>query len=274
MTGPNEAQIRSWDGTGGGYWAVHASHFDRGVAGYQPHLVEAACAGPAGRVLDVGCGNGRTALDLARRAGSVLGIDVSEAMLAVARDRAAAEGLSGVEFVRADAQTHPFEPGSFDVVVSRHGVMFFDDPSVAFANLARAVVPGGRLAMLVWQPLAEQEWLVEFMRALRATPPGSDGPSPVAFGDPAKVRSLLEGAGFTGVELSGLERPMWYGTDADDASAFVAGHFAGALDALEPGERPVARDALRAVMASHETPDGVQFRSACWLVTARREPER
>ena len=128
--------------------------------------------------------------------------------------------------------------------------------------------------MLVWRLLAEQEWLVEFMRALRATPPGPDGPSPVAFGDPAKVRGLLKGAGFTGVELSGVESPMWYGTDADDACAFVAGHFAGALDALEPDERPVARDALRAVMASHETPDGVQFRSACWLVTARREPER
>ena len=270
----NQAQTQSWNGTGGRYWAAHATYFDRGVAGYQPHLLDATGAGPGDRVLDGGCGNGTTALDLARRGASVLGVDLSEAMLAVATDRAADEGLAGVTFRRADAQTHPFDPGAFDVVVSRHGTMFFDDPGAAFANLARALRPGGRLALLVWQPLERQEWMTDFMRALRATPPGPDGPGPVSLGDPVRLRNLLGGAGFTGVELSGLERPMWYGADADDACAFVAGHLAGALDALEPDERRAAGDDLRAAMAAHETPDGVRFASACWLVTARREPER
>ncbi|TCK21177.1 class I SAM-dependent methyltransferase [Pseudonocardia endophytica] len=274
MSRANEKQIQSWDGPGGGFWAAHAGHFDRGVAAYQSDLEDATGAGPGDRVLDVGSGNGTTAIGLAGRGAGVLGIDVSRSMLAVARERAAVAGLPGVELLCADAQTHPFEPGSFDVVVSRHGVMFFDDPAAAFTNLARALRPDGRLALLVWQPLERQEWLVAFMGALRATPPGPDGPSPVSFGDPENVRRLLDSTGFVDVDVSGLDRPMWYGDDVGDATAFVEGHFSWALEALGPGERATARDALRTVMAEHETPDGVLFRSACWLVTARKGPRR
>ncbi len=265
----NDAQSRNWNGTGGEYWATHADRYDRGVAAYQQSLLDAAGAGPDDRVLDVGCGNGLTTRELARRARSVLGVDLSDPMLTVAREHAAAEGLTGVEFLRADAQTHPFEPGGFDVAVSRHGTMFFDDPGAAFANLARALRPGGRVALLVWQALERQDWLPAFLSALRAPLPGPDDPGPVSLGDPARIRRLLGDAGFTAVDAAGIERPMWFGDDADDACAFIAGQLSGFLEALEPAQRQVARDDLRAVMAAHETPEGVLFRSACWLVTAR-----
>lgn len=275
MTGnvvANSDQSRNWNGAGGTYWAAHADRYDRSVAAYQPSFLDAADALPGDRVLDVGCGNGLTARELARRTGSVLGIDLSEPMLAVARERAAAECVTGIAFLRADAQTHAFGPGAFDVVVSRHGSMFFDDPDAAFTNLARALRADGRLVLLVWQPLDTQEWLPAFAAALRFPPPGPDGPSPVSLGDPGRVRDLLGRNGFTDVDLTGLECPMWFGDDAGDAAGFVAGQFGGALEALDVDRRPAARADLHALMQAHETPDGVLFGSACWLVTARRAP--
>src|SRR5262249_7541335 len=151
---------------------------------------------------------------------------LSSQMLAFARRTAAAEGLTNVEFAHADAQVYPFETAAFDVVISRMGAMFFGDPVAAFANLHRALRPGGRITLLTWPSPADNEWLTEFRAALavgRDLPaPPSDAPSPFALSDPDRVRTILEAAAFTDIMFSGLHERLSYGPNPDDAFAFVS----------------------------------------------------
>jgi SAM-dependent methyltransferase len=159
---PNENMTAAWDGDEGAHWAANADRYDETVRAHHARLLEVAAIGAGEAVLDIGCGTGRTTRDAARAAGSgrTLGVDLSGPMLEVARDRAVSEGLTNVEFLQADAQVHRFEPGTFDVVISRFGVMFFDDPEAAFANIGRALRPGGRLAFVAWQGLERSEWIM------------------------------------------------------------------------------------------------------------------
>jgi SAM-dependent methyltransferase len=272
----NIGQVRAWDGDEGAYWAAHAEHFDRSLARHHQRLMAAAEPGPAERVLDVGCGTGQTTRDAARAAtaGSALGVDLSAAMLAVARRRAAEEGLTNVRFEQVDAQVHPFAADSFDLVVSRTGAMFFGDVVAAFTNIRRAVRPGGRLVLLVWQAPPRNEWIGEFSaamaagRELPAPPPGAPGPFSLA--DPDRVRAVLSTAGFADVDLEGVQEPMWFGRDADDAHRLISGLLGWMLDGLDETGRARALDALRATMVAHETRDGVLHGSAAWLIRARR----
>lgn len=272
----NAGQRRAWDGPTGDFWADHAERFDAGVAAYHRPLLDAAAITAADAVLDVGCGAGQVTRDAARRAsaGSALGVDLSVRLLDLARRTAAAEGVGNATFRHADAQTHPLDPGSFDVAVSRHGSMFFDDPPAAFANIARAVRPGGRLALLTWQGYERQEWLRTFRDAFaagRELPPIPTGsPSPLTLSDPDHVRALLAGAGFADVTVADLAEPMWFGADPDDALRFVAGLQAGMLTDLDDAARAGALDTLRAALADRHTPRGVEFGSAAWLVRATR----
>ncbi|WP_148576123.1 class I SAM-dependent methyltransferase [Nocardioides caldifontis] len=268
----NARQAEAWDGDEGAYWATHADAFDESLREYQPLFLAGTGVGPGDRVLDVGCGAGRTSLDLARTAASVTGVDLSTAQLEVARRRADAEGIRNVEFLRADAQVHPFD--EVDVVVSRTGAMFFGDRQAAFANLARALRPGGRLALLVWQELARNEWLREIMGSLAAgrdlAPPPPGAPGPFALSDPDHVRALLTGAGFDEPHLEPLERRMYFGPTAAEAFEFMAGLNGWMVADLDPPARAAALETLAATMRAHETDDGVTFSSAMWLVTATR----
>jgi SAM-dependent methyltransferase len=272
----NATQLDNWDGDAGAFWAAHADRFDEGVAAYRDRFLGAAAIDETATVLDVGCGSGRTTLDAARcaTAGSVLGVDLSSRMLDLARGRAAREQVANATFQQADAQVHPFPDGAFDVVVSRHGAMFFGDPIAAFTNLARALRPGGRLVLLTWQPFERNEWLSAFFTALaagREVPvPPSDAPSPFALSDPDRVRSLLSAAGFSDVHLEGLNAPMYFGSDPDDAFRFVSGQHAGMVRELDPHTKALAFDELRASLAGHHTERGVFYDSAAWLIEARQ----
>ena len=153
---PNSDQSRSWNGPTGEHWAAEAERYDAMLAPFVGPIVAAAAPQPGEAVLDVGCGNGALALAFAEQVapgGRVTGVDLSEPMLAEARRRADAAGRGDVTFVRADAQTAAL-PGPFDVVVSRFGVMFFDDPTAAFTNLAASLRPGGRIVFVCWQDLS------------------------------------------------------------------------------------------------------------------------
>jgi len=273
----NDAAWQAWDGPNGAFWADRSDHFNRAVAGYDPWLARAAAVMPGERVLDVGCGSGRTTCEAARRAGPdghALGVDLSTRLLELARARAAAEGLDTVSFLQADAQMHPFAPGGVDLVVSRHGVMFFEDPVAAFANFAAALRRGGRLALLVWAALEDNHFLVRVLDALtpgRDTPlPPTDGrPSPVAFADPDHVRRTLTAAGFVDVALEPVAEPMIVGTDVADALQYQSGLHAGLLADLPPPDRELALQRLRDDLAAHLEPGrGVLYPSSCWLVTA------
>jgi SAM-dependent methyltransferase len=275
-TTANPQQAAAWDGDEGSFWADHEARFDTGIAAHNPRFFAAAAIRPTDRVLDVGCGCGATTRTAARLAwrGSALGLDLSSRMLERARARSSAEGLDNVEFEQADAQVHAFPEGSFDVVISRMGSMFFGNPVAAFHNLATATKPGGRLALLVWQALDDNEWLVAVRTAMAdgrdlPTPP-PDGPSPFALADPARVRSILGDAGYDAVDLEDVDEPMYLGDDADDATGFLAS-FAGWMIAdLDDAGKQRALDALRATMVEHDTGLGVMFRSRAWIVTATR----
>lgn len=272
----NAAQAAAWDGDEGAFWAAHADRFDDSVATHHRALMAAADIASADRVLDVGCGTGQTSRNAGRAAsaGAVLGVDLSSAMLEVARRRAAAEGLTHVVHLQADAQVHPFEPASFDVAISRTGSMFFGDPAVAFANIGASLRQGARLALLTWQPLPRNEWIREFATALasgRDLPvPSPEAPGPFSLSDPARVRALLDGAGFTSVDCQPLDAPMRFGAGVEDAYDFVLGLSGWMADGLDEAGRARALAALRRSIEAHATPDGVVYGSAAWVVTARR----
>jgi SAM-dependent methyltransferase len=272
----NAEQAKAWDGGEGAYWAAHTEHFDRSIAAYHLPFLDAAAIEAGEQVLDIGCGTGQTTRDAARRApsGGALGVDLSAGMIAVARRLAVADGLRNVRFEQADAQICPFGEGSFDVAISRTGAMFFGDMHAAFANIARALGGGGRLALLSWQPLPANEWAGELTAALSAgrdpsaPPPGA--PGPFALADPARVRQILTTAGFTGIEIDPIQEAMWFGADADEAYAFALGLLGWMLEGIDESGRARALAALRATVTDHSTADGVVYESGTWLIRAQR----
>jgi len=244
--------------------------FDREAPEHDEVLHAAAAVAAHDRVLDVGCGTGVSTRRAARAAtaGRVLGVDVSAPLVQHARRLAAEEGLTHAEFAVADAQTHAFPAAGFDVVMSRFGVMFFDDPSAAFANLAAALRPGGRLAVLVWQRQVDNEWSGAVAHAL-----GIDGdPAAQAWSlaDPDQVRATL--ADFVEVELADVHAPMFWGDDPETAFGFVTGlgNVQAVLSGLDADGRASVEQRLRDLMAAHLTAAGVLFDSRAWVVTARR----
>jgi SAM-dependent methyltransferase len=274
----NVDAFHAWDGADGRYWADHEGHFDRSIARHHERLMRAAAVAPGEVVLDVGCGNGEVARDAARAAepGAVLGVDLSAAMVERARRHAADERLTNVRFEQADAQVHDLGVATFDVAISRTGSMFFGDPVAAFANIARALRPGGRLLQLVWQALERNAWILEFRAALaagRTLPvPPPDAPGPFSLADPERTRAILTAAGFDDVTFEPVEEPMWFGADADDAYAFVSGmgFTEFVLQGLDDAARRDALAALRAGIDAHATDEGVLYPSAAWIVGARR----
>ena len=229
-------------------------------------------------VLDIGCGTGQTTRQAARtaRAGSALGVDVSAPAIERARELARAEGLRNVTFERADAQVHHFPPERFDLAISRFGTMFFDDPGAAFANIRRALRPGGRLAMMVWQAHERNEWDVVIQQSLGAAagpvvlPPG--GADPFSLADPPTVTEMLEAARFDDVAFTDVREPVYYGPDVAAALDWVRGFTctSEALKRLDPAAATRAVERLRGALDAHLSDDGVWFDSRAWLITAHR----
>lgn len=250
-----------------------ADFYDAELARHHRHLVAAAGVGPRDRVLDIGCGAGQTTRDAARAApeGEALGVDVSAPMLEIARRRGAEEALRNVTFEQADAQFHAFPAARFDLCISRFGVMFFADPAAAFANIGRALRPGGRLAWMVWQDQERNEWSVAVRRALATE---TDSPTALAafsLGDRAVVTRLLSSAGFVSIGFAQVREPVFYGPDVDTAFEAVAG-FPFVREALARTDQPAGEAArrLRDLLETHTTAEGVLFDSRAWIVTATR----
>jgi SAM-dependent methyltransferase len=272
----NRAQEQAWDGDEGQIWAEHADFFETSVREHQAALMAAARITSGERVLDVGCGTGGSSLEAAAAAGPgrVLGIDLSAAMLERARAAAAASGLSNVTFVRGDAQIWPFDPASFDVVISRTGAMFFADQVAAFSNIGRALRPGGRLALVSWREPQANEWIASFAgamtlgRGLDPPPPGA--PSPFAHADPARVRQILGDAGFDDVHCEPRDLPMTFGSTVDEGFDVMVGLLSWMSAKLTAPERDQAMGRLRLLLEQHLRPEGVVFGSAAWVITAVR----
>jgi SAM-dependent methyltransferase len=251
---------------------MQAERHDAELRLHNVHFRAAAGVGTGESVLDIGCGTGQTTREAGRAAapGHVLGVDVSEPAIERARELTAAEGLDSVAYELADAQVHSFAPDRYDVAISRFGTMFFADPTAAFANIARALRQGARLAMLVWQVRERNEWALEIDAALDDDP-GDAGP--FSLGDPDATTHVLERAGFVDIRFSDVHEPVFYGPDLAAALEFVHGFRStvSALARLEPAAAARAEERLHELLAAHlRSDDGVVFDSRAWIVTARR----
>lgn len=273
MTERNREQIEYWNEQAGPKWVAAQAHLDRMLAPIGEALLDRATVRPGERVLDVGCGCGESSLALADLGAEVLGIDVSAPMLARARERAA--GRTDISCREADAAVEVFDP-IYDLVYSRFGLMFFDEPTPAFANLRGALVPGGRLAFCCWQGISENPWVgvpVEAARPYLPEPeeePDPRAPGPFAFADPDYVRGILEGAGFGGIDIEPFHTALHLGDTVDEVAAFMqqVGPISRALAELDEASREAAVRAVREALAPHAGAEGLRLGAASYLVTA------
>ena len=272
----NADQIAYWNATAGETWVKLQDRLDRQLEPLGRRALEALAPRAGERILDIGCGSGQTSLELARAVapgGTVVGVDISQPMLEVARQRAA--GQVGISFREADATTAPFEAAAFDAAFSRFGVMFFADPVAAFRNVAGALRPGGRLAFVCWRTPAENVFMsLPLAAAAAVLPPATEPPpppatqGPFAFADPDHVRAVLDAAGFRDIHIRAHDQKISSGDlDTTLDLALKLGPL-GAMLRENPDRRALVIEAVRDALRPHATPAGVQLDSATWIVTA------
>jgi len=275
-------QIAYWNGPGGAQWTRQQAHTDAQLAPITEAVLAAAAAVPGEHVLDIGCGCGTTTLLLGAAIGAsghVTGVDVSEPMLGWARERGAA--AHNVDWLLADAARHAFAPASVDLLFSRFGVMFFGDPTAAFAHLRSAARPGGRLVFVCWRGFDQNPWMrIPLHAAYAAGIPrmpraGPEDPGPFAFADPDRVRRILTDAGWadpvpTPVDVQidlgaggGLDRALEQATNIGAASR--------ALREAPEELRRAGVAAIRAALEPHVQGKRVALPGAVWVISSMRD---
>jgi SAM-dependent methyltransferase len=303
---PNSAQQDYWDSAPGRKWIEHESLLDAAFSDVLDLLLSRAALCPGHRVLDIGCGTGASALAASRitgqpearqtgagqtgsgqagggHSGSVDAVDISPALLQRARDRACAQQIGNLTFTRADAQTHPFADRCYDQVISRFGVMFFDDPVAAFANINRALKPGGAMTFVAWSGLAANPWFaipqqaaVTRLGAPQDTGPAADptAPGPLAFQDRERVCALLTQAGFSTVKGDEVALKLRFSGGLAQAAALAlrlgpAARIIGETNASEADVQAIAAD-IGQGFAPFDTSNGTNIPATLNLFTANR----
>jgi SAM-dependent methyltransferase len=272
----NAEQTEDWNGASGREFIEQRERHERMLGGLRARLLAAAKIEDGEDVLDVGCGCGELTILAARatRSGHALGADFSRIQVAEARRLAAAADVVNARFEVADAQVHPFGAETFDVVVSSLGVMFFDDPAAAFANLRKALRRGGRLAFLCWRTREENPVFTTGFAEAAAVLGYCEKPGPSAafsLADAGRVAALLSSAGFGGVDFTRADESMLIGSDVDDVIGYeLASPTASEiLIGLSPAQAIELTRQVRDGLAVYASPDGVTMPGAAWLVTAR-----
>ena len=275
----NADQIAYWNGPAGQRWADRQQAQDILLGPVADLVIDRAKPKPGERVIDIGCGSGVTTIGFAQKvapSGHALGVDISGPMLARAR-ASAPQGLP-VDFVLADATVYPFDPASFDLLVSRFGVMFFADPVVSFANMRKALKPSGRLAFACWREPRENPWMIAPLMAVykhvpKLPPQGPEDPGPFAFASEERVHRILGGAGFTGIAMEAcplsLDVAIGRGLDAAVQGALEIGPAHRALDGQPPEIVAAATSSIREALAPSAKGDTVPLPGSIWIVTAR-----
>jgi SAM-dependent methyltransferase len=273
------AQRAFWNSEATSRWVTGQARIDRFMANVTEAALTAAAPKPGESVLDIGCGTGTTTLRLADAvgpSGRVLGVDISEQQLGLARQRVADAGATRVQLVLDDAATHDFAPQSIDLGFTRFGVMFFADPVAAFRNIKRAMKRNGRLLLTVFRTGSENPWATASVAAIRhlVAPPaplGPEDPGQFSWGDSARVQRILDGAGFSNVVLTPLDLSFNLGADTAEAAEFATfiGQGARVLHGVPDETRQAAIVAFREFFKQYEGPNGVALPGALWLVSAR-----
>ena len=276
----NVDQRSRWNGTDGEYWTSQQDRLDRTLAPVIEPLLAFAAPRAGSTVIDVGCGCGATTIELARTvgpSGRVLGIDISEPMLALAHERL--RKFANTSCRLGDAAELPLRDLGAELIFSRFGVMFFGDPVAAFANLRTGLAAGGRLRFACWRPINENPWLqiplhAVYEHAPRLPMPDPEEPGPFAFGDTARVTRVLTAAGFTEPSFAPLDIQMDIasGGTLEDAVAqsSAMGPAKRALVDQPDDIREAALESIRRALTPYASASGVQLPGAVWLVAADR----
>jgi len=269
-------QTALWNGGAGQGWVAMQDLIDRLYRPFEDLLVDDVATVSRGAVLDVGCGTGGTTVAVARRLGldsRCTGVDISEPMIAAARARVERDGTPA-RFIVADAQAYPFEPASVDTIMSRFGVMFFDDPVRAFANLRRAATDDGSLRCITWRSAAENPFMTAAERAaaplLPDLPPRRpDGPGQFAFADEGRVHRILQESGWVDCEIRPIDLECTL--PEKDLVTYLSRLGPVGLILQDADDRTRARviEAVRPAFDPYVHGADVRFTAACWLVGAR-----
>jgi SAM-dependent methyltransferase len=278
--GANEQQVKAWNGGESVHYVDHADRYDRQLEPFALALLERAGLGPRHTLLDIGCGCGATTLQAARRVERAVGLDLSEPLIDVARRRAEAAFLPNVEFVIADAQTFDPLTAGFDRIISQFGLMFFDDPVRALANIRQALAPGGTVTFVCWQGLDANEWLTVVARAVGERAPLPDlggldgGPGMFSLRHPGEIAELLSSAGFSKPRCESLTPSIVLGGGGTIEESmdflFGMGMVKGLLGLAPSSASDAIRSEVRAALELHLEPGvGVRVGAAAWLVAAQ-----
>jgi len=277
----NDDMIEYWNGDGGNKWVRFQERMDVSLKHFGHEVMLAADISAGESVIDIGCGCGDTTHDIAQRvgpSGHAQGIDISEQILARAKAREQSTLESNIAFSLSDVQTHHFEPSVLDLAFSRFGVMFFDDPVIAFSNIRRGLKSGGRVAFMCWQPAKENEWISLALDIVKnhiplPVSPQPEQPGPLSFGDRNRVMRILNEAGFKNILIENFASPFSVGSNVDQAIDFLTnmGPACGAISQPNVSDTDKSRinAELRERLMPCETEHGITLGAATWIVTAQ-----
>jgi len=270
----NQQQSTLWNSTGGNTWVAAQALLDHMFQPIEDLLMQAIP--PATQsLLDVGCGTGATTLAAARRLGAdsrCTGVDISDPMIAAARDRAA-QAHSSATFIEADAQRHAFEPASFDAIISRFGVMFFDDPIAAFSALRRATRDGGALRCIAWRDAEDNPFMTTAERSAAALLPQlpvrvPDEPGQFGFANRDRVQAILEQGGWRDIAITPLDVGCSF--PEQDLLHYIThmGPVGRLLQSADEATRQQVAAVARAAFEPFVYGDRVRYTAALWDIHA------
>jgi SAM-dependent methyltransferase len=274
----NSDQAAYWNGPAGRRWTDRQEMQDVVLAPVSAALLDRARVASGERVIDIGCGCGATAIELAERVGPegrVTGLDISAPMLERARERAPAN--LPLQLILADATVHPFEAGASDLLFSRFGVMFFADPVQSFANMRKALRPGGRVAFAAWREPRKNPWMIvalqeAYKHVPRLPEVAPDDPGPFAFASEDRVQGILKGAGFSGFAMEPVELTVdlaaGRGLEAAVNGALAIGPVSRALEGQAPEQMAAVASSIRAALAARQQGETVPLAASVWIATA------
>jgi SAM-dependent methyltransferase len=279
MAADNSEQIAEWNGALGQRWVAMQRDIDRIVMPFGDAALKAAAPQPGERVIDIGCGCGDTSIEIARlvgAAGSVLGVDVSQPMLEVARAHGALANCAHLAFRDGDASEAEL-PANIDLLFSRFGVMFFSQPSPAFSHLRKSLRAGGRCVFVCWRTPRDNPWAMTPLAAARTAmgvtqaPADPNAPGPFAFADEERLCDILSSAGFGAIDVQRFDAAIALGATSRSAAENVVqiGPVSRLVREVGAEHLPIILDAVERTLAPLAAADGhVSLNGSTWIVAA------